>query len=179
VKSVAFAVVAAAMLSSCAILGRENGVDEVAAVPDRTPALQCPPPPACNCAPAKVAPKAECPAAVSESENLLAYFERVRKLGGSELNREYDSARQSFARARTDSNRVRYAMVLSVPGASFNDETRALEALDPLVNNSASNLHHLALLTSTQIQAQRRERELAQKLDALKSLDKSLIERGW
>jgi hypothetical protein len=115
----------------------------------------------------------------NESENLLAYFSRVRKLGGAELMREYEAVRQLFSRARTDSNRLRYAMLLSVPGTSFNDEARALETLDPVLANSTSTLHYLAQLVSAQIQTQRREHELSQKLDALKSLDKSLIERGY
>ncbi len=161
---------------------RENGAPQVQtpAPAETSEQTACPPVPACDCAPVRViAPKAECPAATNESDSLLAYFGRVRKLGGPELAREYEAVRQLFSRARTDSNRVRYAMLLSVPGTSFNDEARALETLDPLLANSASSLHPLALLVSTQIQTQRHERELSQKLDALKSLDKSLIERGY
>ena len=169
------------LLSACTLL-QENpapGADKTNTTPADN-AASCPPAPACNCTPVRViAPKAECPAATNESDNLLAYFGRVRKLGGAELAREYDAVRQLFTRARTDSNRLRYAMLLSVPATSFNDETRALETLDPLLANSGSSLNPLALLVSTQIQTQRRERELSQKLDALKSLDKSLIERGY
>jgi hypothetical protein len=182
-------VVAWALLSAACTALRENATPEAEDCPEggcASPAdkniasLQCPPAPACNCSPVRViAPKAECPAATNESDSLLAYFGRVRKLAVPELAREYESVRQLFSRARTDSNRVRYAMLLSVPGTAFNDENRALETLDPLLTNSASSLHHLALLVSTQIQTQRREHELSDKLNALKSLDKSLIERGW
>jgi hypothetical protein len=132
-----------------------------------------------NMAAAKVrAAKAVCAMPVTESDNLLVYFGRVQKLGGAELANEHESARQSFSRSRTDSNRMRYAMLLSMPGTPFSNETRALETLRPLVNNAASSLHPLAVLMNTQIETQRRERELSQKLDALKTLDKSLIERG-
>ncbi|MBI1991451.1 MAG: hypothetical protein HYS65_17410, partial [Betaproteobacteria bacterium] len=66
----------------------------------------------------------------------------------------------------------------SVSGAAFNDEARALEALEPLLKNPDAALHNLAFMMSAQIQEQRRGQGLQHKLDALKSLEKSLIERG-
>jgi hypothetical protein len=189
VRRMAFALLAASTLlpAGCTAL-RENTAPVAettgecppggCTAPDGSAALitDCPPAPTRTV----VGPrKAESPMPANDTENLLAYFSRVRKLAGTEVTREYESVRQVFARARTDSNRVRYAMLLSIPGTAFNDETRALETLDPLLNNTASKLYPLALLMGTQIQTQRREHELSQKLDALKSLDKSLIERGY
>jgi hypothetical protein len=118
------------------------------------------------------------PRPVSDSESLLRYFEYVRKLSAAELAKEHDTARQLYARTLSDFNRVRYAMVLSVPGSAFNDDARALEALEPLLKNLEAALHNLAFVVSAQIQEQQRGRGLQQKLEALKSLEKSLIERG-
>jgi hypothetical protein len=128
-------------------------------------------------------------------ERLLDYFARARKMPVGELGRENESVRQAYARAPTDLNRMRLAMLLSLPNAAFNDEARALELLDPLVKNPQSPLHALAFLMSTYIQEQKRLtaslqahqqniqglqqnlQGLQNKLDALRSLERSLIER--
>jgi hypothetical protein len=113
----------------------------------------------------------------SDSDKLLLYFEHLRKLSAAELTKEHDTVRQILAKSGTDVLRVRYAMLLSVPGATFADDTRALETLEPLLKNPDAALHNLAYLLSAQIQEQRRGQGLQQKLEALKSLEKNLIER--
>lgn len=118
------------------------------------------------------------PRPVSDSESLLMYFEFVRKLSAADLAKEHDTARHLYARTQTDFNRVRYAMLLSLPGSSFRDDARALEALDPLLKNLDAALHNIAFVVSAQIQEQRRGQGLQQKLEALKSLEKSLLDRG-
>lgn len=114
---------------------------------------------------------------VNDNESLLMYFEYVRKLSPAELAKEHDTVRHLYANSRSDFNRVRYAMLLSVSGAAFNDEARALEALEPLLRNPDAALHNLAFMMSAQIQERRRGQGLQHKLDALKSLEKSLIDR--
>ena len=108
---------------------------------------------------------------------LLAYFEYVRKLSAADLAKEHDAARVLFANANSDLMRVRYAMVLSVPGTAFNDDTRAVELLEPLLKKPDGSLHTLSYLLSAQIQEQRRAQGSQQKLEALMSLEKNLIER--
>ncbi len=121
--------------------------------------------------------RADGPRPASDRDSLLMYFEYVRKLQAPELAREHDAVRQLYAASRSDFNRVRYAMLLSIPGAAFNDDARALEALEPLLRNPDAALHNLAFMVSAQIQEQRRGQGLQQKLEALKSLEKNLIER--
>ena len=117
----------------------------------------------------------------SDAENLLSYFAQLRKLSGSELAREHDSARQAFSSGRSAFNRVRLAMVVTLPNTPFYDEYRALDLLEPLARNSDSQLSGLAALLVSQIQERKRldanTQALQQKLDALKSLERSLIER--
>ncbi|HET7596666.1 MAG TPA: hypothetical protein VFK15_07020 [Burkholderiales bacterium] len=121
-------------------------------------------------------------------ERLLAYFEQVRKLPAAELQRENDSARAAFNRTRTDFDRMRLALILSVPNTALTDDQRAYELLDPVVKNPASSLSGLALLMSTYLQERRRLENgmqhlqqnvqgLQQKLDALMSLERTLIDR--
>ena len=128
------------------------------------------------------------PVRSDDVDRLLSYFEHVRKLPAGEFLRESDSARNAFNRTRSDFERARYAMLLSVPNTPVNDDPRALDLLDPLVKNPASNLHGLALLVSAHVQERRRLESgmqnlqqnvqgLQQKLDALMSLERSLMNR--
>jgi hypothetical protein len=137
----------------------------------------------CGTAPVKapaVRPEVEAPVqpATSDSETLLTYFDQVRKLPAAEYAREVDVVRKLYARVHTDVVRMRYAILLSAPAAAPGDEVRAMELLDPLLKSADAGLRALATLLSAQIQEQRRAQGLQQKLDALMSLDKSMIERG-
>ena len=116
--------------------------------------------------------------AMSDSETLLTYFDHVRKLPAAEYAKEVEIVRKIYARVRTDVVRMRYAILLSAPAAAPGDEARAMELLDPLLKSADAGLRALATLLSAQIQEQRRAQGLQQKLDALMSLDKSMIERG-
>lgn len=120
---------------------------------------------------------ADGPRPASDRDSLLMYFEYVRKLPSAELVKEHDAVRQLYTNSRSDFTRVRYAMLLSVPGVVFYDDTHALEALEPLLKNPGAALHDLAYMLDAQIQEQRRGQGLQQKLEALKSLEKSLLER--
>jgi hypothetical protein len=141
-------------------------------------------------APAVAEPEApmEAPAVIKEArppmedaERLLTYFDRLKRLPGAELAKEHDAARLAHGRAASDFNRISYAMTLALPGTPFNDDARALELLNPLVKKSENGLRPLVVLLTTFIQERRRlGTDLAavqQKLDALKSLERKLIER--
>jgi hypothetical protein len=125
-------------------------------------------------------PRADLRRQPSEAENLLSYFAQLRKLPQAELAREHEAARQAYAGLRSDYNRVRLAMVVAQPGTAFHDEPRALELLEPPAR-TGGHLSGLAYLLVTQISERRRldasAQALQQKLDALKSLERSLLER--
>ncbi|MGH8635112.1 MAG: hypothetical protein ACRET7_13405, partial [Burkholderiales bacterium] len=122
------------------------------------------------------------PQPASDAESLLLYFQYIRKLPGAELSREHEAARQAYARARTDFNRVRLAMVLSLPGTAFNDDARALDLCETVAKHEGGRLQGLALLLSSHLQEQKRltasAQGLQQKLDALRSLERNMIERS-
>ena len=142
-----------------------------------------------GCAVSPQAEVADEPAGVSDlrsdsagdTGNVMAFYLRVRKLPAAELAREQDAARRALTRSRSDGNRMRYALALAVPGASAADETRALEAVEPLTRNTASPLHGLAVLLTTMLQEQRRldtqAQGLQQKLDAMLELERSMTGR--
>lgn len=118
---------------------------------------------------------------VDGAPTLLVYYQHLRKLSGGDLVREHESARQAYFRSRTDYERVRLAMVLSLPGFTFSDDARALELLDPVSKNPNGQLQGLAYLLAAHLQERRRldasAQGLQQKLDALRSLERSMIER--
>lgn len=122
------------------------------------------------------------PQPASDAESLLIYSQHIRKLSGPDVSREHEAARQAYARARTDFNRLRLAMVLSLPGTAFNDAARALDLCDTVAKHNGARLQGLALLLGSHLQEQKRltanAQGLQQKLDALKSLERSMIERG-
>lgn len=128
-----------------------------------------------------VAAVAEFRADGSDAGAMLAYHARVSRLSGAELGREQEAARRAYLKARSDGSRTRYALALAVPGATVADETRALEALEPVARNAASPLHGLALLVTSFLQEQRRldaqAQGLQQKLDALLELERSMTGR--
>ena len=121
------------------------------------------------------------PRQVSNAEILISYFAQLRKLPGPDLTREHDAARQALGHTRSDYNRVRLAMVVTLPNTPFFDEPRALGLLEPIAKNAGAELAGLASLLVAQIQERRRldsnAQALQQKLDALKSLERSLIDR--
>ena len=122
------------------------------------------------------------PQPASDTESLLLYFQHVRKLSGPDAAREHDAARQAYGRARTDFNRVRLAMILSLPGMAFTDEARALGLVDTVARHQGGKLQGLAAVLVAQLQEQQRlaasAQGLQQKLDALRSLERNMIERS-
>ena len=121
------------------------------------------------------------PRPASDADNLLAYFRHIRKLQAGELGKEHEAARQALLSARSDFNRVRLALLLSLPGTALSDEPRALELLDPVAKNPGGQLNGLAVLLAANLQERKRldanAQGLQQKLDALRSLERSMIER--
>jgi len=121
------------------------------------------------------------PAPLTDIKRLLDYFRAVKKLAGVELAREYENARAAFTRTRSDYDRARLALLHALPDTAFNDESRALDLLDPLVRSQNSMLNDLAFLIHAFVHEQRRLEQslngVQEKLDALKALEKSLIER--
>jgi len=118
----------------------------------------------------------------SDVESLVLYFQHIRKLTDPDLGREHESARQTYHRARSDFNRVRYAMVLSLPNSTFGDDGRALDLLEPVAKNRGGRLQGIAAMLGSHIQEQQRlntsVQGLQQKLDALKSLERAMLERS-
>jgi hypothetical protein len=113
---------------------------------------------------------------------LIGYAQRVAGLQADEQQRELNASSQMFSKDRGAYGRVRLALVLSLPGTPFCDEPKAVGLLDPLVAKEAAGpMQQFAGLLHAQInervREQRRAAQLKEQLDALKDVERKIIER--
>lgn len=143
------------------------------------------------------APEPAAPAAVSEPtpeteylrENaevaaLLAYYQDLLAMPAEELKREYQGTSQSFARDRSELGRLRLALLMCVPGASWRDDAKLLALLEGAVGRRASpdspRRQFIVLLQKLVAERQREQKradELQHKLDAMLTIERSLRRR--
>lgn len=137
---------------------------------------------------------------------LMNYAQRVRTLNAEELNQEFNAVSQAFAKKKSDLNRMRLVILFSLPYSTFRDDAAALNLLDEYLATSSvedkSVLKSYAKSLFATITEQRKQderiqkliqkvkdeqkradalqqknEELQQKLDAIKSIEKNMIER--
>src|SRR5260370_31519547 len=84
--------------------------------------------------PVAVEPSPPLPAPVNEEEQqtiaLLFDLQRYGAESNDELRRDLAAAMQALNRARTEPNRIRAAVLLTLPGAGPPDDTRAIALLE-------------------------------------------------
>jgi hypothetical protein len=147
---------------------------------------QSPPPPV---EPAPVIVVAPPPAQVPPEDQqmiaLLADLQRFSTMQGDEVRRELATATQTFAKQRTDVNRVRLAVLYTLARTSPQDDQRALQLFENVARNAPANspIRHLAAVLQAQVSERQRavhdEQQKAdaaiQKLEALRALERSLL----
>ena len=116
---------------------------------------------------------------------LLVDLQRYALESGDDLKRELANVNAATNRARTDANRIRLAMLLTLPSAGPPDDSRALSLLEPLVGKSVntSPLKQIAAVLYAQIversrsvrEEQKRTAAAQEKLDALRAVERSLL----
>jgi hypothetical protein len=116
---------------------------------------------------------------------LLVDLQRYAVSTAEELRRELASANQAVVRARTEVNRVRLAVLMTLPAAGGSDDARALGLLDSVIGKPPVNtpIRQLAAVLYTQISertrdvAEERKKTLAaqEKLDQLRAVERSLL----
>jgi len=121
--------------------------------------------------------------------DLIAYAQRVAASPAEQQRREFDTASQAYAVDRAWPNRLRLALLLSMPGAPFEDDVRALSVLEPLAESAQpSPTEQLGAFLHAQVSARLREQRranqmkdqmetLRNQLEALKAVEKSIIQR--
>jgi len=115
---------------------------------------------------------------------LIAYTQRVAALQADEQQRELNASTQMLSKDRGVYGRVRLALLLALPGTAFNDDTRAAGLLESLAGAGASEsgpMQQFAGLLHAQIserlREQRRTAQLKEQLEALKAVERNIIER--
>jgi hypothetical protein len=114
---------------------------------------------------------------------LIGYGHRVAALQAEDQQRELNASSQNFSKDRGAYGRVRLALVLSLPNTAFCDEPKAAGLLEPLVSKDAAAgpMQQFAGLLYTQlserVREQRRATQLKEQLDALKDVERKIIER--
>ena len=151
---------------------------------------QTPQPPATSPAPAAAAQEPPAAPPINEDEQqtmaLLVDLQRYAIAPADELRRELAAVNQaSNPRARSEANRIRLAVLLTIPNAGPPDDGRALALLESVAGKTggASPLKQLALVLYAQIAervrnvAEERKRSaLAQeKLDQLRAVERTLL----
>ena len=119
---------------------------------------------------------------------LLTYFDQLRLLSAPELARETERARKSYAKDKSTFYQLQYAIALSVPGGDIH---HAQQLLDPLAKETGRYdrpLRALAVMLSTDLAERQRLEEALQtqtrraddldsKLEALKDIEKKMMQR--
>jgi hypothetical protein len=151
-----------------------------AAIPENQPA-PCPPP-------SEVV-------VTGQMDDMMQYYDSLRKQSSSELAKIYDRVKQNFGQNKSDANRIRLALLLTLPNTSSRDVSAALHLLNewPRDSKHGNNLQSFrnllaALLTEQQRlsnnleeasqklkEEQKRADTLQHQIDAIKSMEKNLI----
>lgn len=171
-----FAGICSPLLAGCVTAPPSETMPKPAPIPpDIVETRPYPPPPE---------PRPPVPIAVEPpgSVRVLAYFDRVRQRPPRELRSEYEAVRRSFAASRSEHDRMRLALLLSLPQTGFGDDNQALELLEPLARDAGSEYHALAHLMTALLAEQRRTARhaagLQQKLDRIRALEKEMQQRA-
>lgn len=136
-------------------------------------------------APAPPAPTPPAPTVEADDSRqvaeLLGYYQRVAGLGLEDQKRELATATQSFNRERSNANRVRLALLYSIPGSAMQDDARAAQLLEPIASGNGA-VRQLAGLVHAQVtdrvKTQKRADQLKDQVEQLRAIEKDLIERG-
>ena len=114
---------------------------------------------------------------------LIAYIQRVAALQSEDQQRELNASNQIFSKDRGAYGRVRLALLLSLPGTAFSDDTKAAGLLEPLAvkETVVTPMQQFAGLLHAQIaerlREQRRATQFKEQLDALKDVERKIMER--
>ncbi|MES2364736.1 MAG: dihydrolipoamide acyltransferase [Pseudomonadota bacterium] len=133
----------------------------------------------------------------SQVEEMMVYYDFLRKQTPAELTKEYDKARQNLVQAKTDVNRMRVAMLLAMPNTPFHDSAAASSLLNEVGKDAKTSpgmrglVSMMTMLISEQQRAnniadvlsqklkdeQKRADTLQTQVDGIKNMEKNLIRR--
>ncbi len=113
----------------------------------------------------------------SDAVSLLYYVDYLRNLSAADQEQERERQRKAYAKDKSDFHRFQYALALSAPAAAAADRRQALQLLEPLSREAKGHDPELHLLAQLLFSELRRSEELERKLEALKDIERSLLQR--
>jgi hypothetical protein len=134
----------------------------------------------------------------SELEDLMNYYAGLRTRTPAALKQDLDDARKEFSTSGSESARVKLALLYTLPNAPFRNEALAAQLLEPYQRGEgrgSGRLRGLAqvilaglemnrrgeaasvTMASRLRDEQKRTEELQRKLDALKDVERAMIQK--
>lgn len=83
-----------------------------------------------------------------QADNLLLYYQELRKQSSADLAKEYEKSKLSLAQTRNESNRVRMALLMLLPNTPYYDVSAALALVNEPATDPKSNVSGLGGLTN-------------------------------
>lgn len=125
------------------------------------------------------------PEIMQQLSELVLHGQRVSRLDAGQQKRELAAAQKAYGADKDDLYaRLRLGMLLSLPGTAIQDDARALAMLEPYADApaGASVLRQFGALLHANVaeraKAQKRVGQLKDQLEALRAVERSIIERG-
>ncbi len=116
--------------------------------------------------------------------DLVGYAQSVAAMRPDAQRRELNDATQTYAKDPGLYPRLRLALLLSLPGTGFADDTRAANLLEPLTASAApagGPLRQfgawLYVQVGERVREQRKTAQLKEQIDALRAIERALNER--
>ena len=125
------------------------------------------------------------PEEMHQLSELVLDGQRVSRLDAAEQKRELTAAQKVYAGDKRDVHtRLRLGMLHSLPGTAIQDDAKALALLEPYAEagDDASLLRQFGALLYANVadraKAHKRAGQLKDQLEALRAVERSIIERG-
>jgi hypothetical protein len=155
-----FALLTGAMIGGCAATTTTS---------EPAPAAASTPAPVTTPASISLPPKAT---ETDEVVALLAYYQRVSAMSAEDLRREYNAVNAAFNKDKAENQRLKLALLLSVPQAAYGDDKRLLALLESApTRNAPADSPQRELLTLLQKLTAERVRQVSQAKDEQKRTD--------
>lgn len=106
---------------------------------------------------------------------LIDYTQKVAALRAADQRLELNASNQMFSKKQGDYNRLRLALLLALPGTTFNDDPRAVSLLEPLAGSTAPGpMSQFAAMMQAQISERlRRSVQLKEQIEAMKAIERN------
>ena len=122
-----------------------------------------------------------------QAAEMLDYANRVAAMEPAAQRRERDAAQSAQARQKTAAGRVRLGLLYALPGSAIQDDARALSLLEGGSNGAPGGaVAQVAQFAAAQVRERQRQvadeqkktEMVKQQLEALKAIERSILERA-